>query len=399
MTPRSLKKEKYHHFEEYTAKELSRTRFTVTGPHRFTLNLLEPGKWRVSGRSLTGSYMRLILYTRELGDALEMALTELFGHKTGDPRDMSLADAFIQWDKGKSIRPVTREGYRDATRRFLEWTDAHRITTLGDLKRSHLLQYLAGMEGLEYHTKVNRWKPIRAMIIWASEEHPGVIHDIRHGVKIRDTSPAYPDNLRPFLFEKVCEFLLWLRSQPIGWRIIPGIALQTLAGLRMTEAHRILWSSIDIAGGTITIQGEVKVKASVRTIPVAGLVLDILSEAPRSGKRVLSDYRDPDGYAKAVERHLKRWGQAGKIKVTDFRKTLESEATRRGWKGYIFNRYCGRAPRRDDVQAQSYIAVGEDLPNLFRDQVVNKLDEVLEPFRREWNTPCEKVVPLRKEGV
>lgn len=393
------KKPKFIQCGEYLAEEIRSDRFRVSGPHRFMLHKVQMGKWEANGRNSAGRYRKQVpVYATDPAQAVLMAAEKLHGKQIGDPRDLELSEAFALWDSTLTIQDVTRKGYQDATERFLEYTDARGISLLGDLQRIHLEQYLAGLDGLDYDTKVNRWKPIRAMILWASAGYPNQIQDIRKGIKIRDTGPKYPDHRTPMLISQICDFLLFLRKQPFGWHTLPGVALQALVGLRESEVHRMLWSSVDLDHGTVTVQGLVKTDQSVRVIPVAGIVLDILTEVPRLGERILHTYQKPSGYSQAVERQMDRWGVL-RIKVTDLRKTLETEAIMRGWSGYVFNRYLGRAPHKDDVQAQSYILVGTHLQDLFRDQVVARLDEVLAPFRSEWNTTSQKVVTLRKKGV
>lgn len=175
--------------------------------------------------------------------------------------------------------------------------------------------------------------------------------------------------------------------------MLPGIALQGMVGLRLTEAFRLKWDSVDLDSGLVTIQGQVKGRMALRRIPIPELVMVILGEAERSGDRVLAPYSEHGNYAKAVARCLRSWNAGLHREPKGLRRTLESEAAARGWEGYAFNRYLGRAP--GSIAERHYIAVGSKLVDLLREQVTRRIDEVLKPDHAEWIRLAGKVIQLR----
>jgi len=66
-----------------------------------------------------------------------------------------------------------------------------------------------------------------------------------------------------------------------------------------------------------------------------------------------------ENYSGGFMERFCEWDKEGEflaLKCKDLRKTLEAEAALRGWEGYIFNVYLGRAPK--DVQEKHYIRKG-----------------------------------------
>jgi len=175
---------------------------------------------------------------------------------------------------------------------------------------------------------------------------------------------------------EVADFLIWLRDQPKGWRIIPGVALQALAGLRILEALRLTWAQVDLENEWVTVEGKVKNAASVRRFPVCNLLATLLRMTPTKGDRLLSFYSDYTAYSSKVRDHFDKWKSGNGIEPRGLRRTLPSEAAKRGWSIYAVGRYLGHSPK--SFTERHYVALGEDpLEKLFRDEIVAKLDAIL----------------------
>ncbi|MBE7559553.1 site-specific integrase [bacterium] len=151
---------------------------------------------------------------------------------------------------------------------------------------------------------------------------------------------------------EVCDFLDWLEANHAYAEVIrPGVALRGLCGLQLQEALRLQVQHVDLAAGTITIEGEVKNRWRVRRLPVPQRVVEILREsiagAPRKDTRIVRYVGvDWKAYSSLVEGSLDKWaGGKRPIAPKDLRNTLPTEATNGGWDGYFANRYLGHSPQ------------------------------------------------------
>lgn len=370
----------------------SQDQFVCLTPNRWTGNRIKGSLFKISGRDSSGSYRRIQINAESLEVLCQKVGDALFpDDRKEDPRRLQLADAFALWFQTLQIRDYTRKGYHLSVSRFLKWTDSRGIRTLGELSRHHVQSYVAGMQGLSHHTMFTYFRVVRSLGIWASLNWDE-IRDFSRGIRIRNTNPIWDDQRQSLSFEMVSALLLWLRSHPDGASVLPGVALSGLCGLRLTEAFRLTWDSINLDRGTVTVCGMIKNRESLRTIPVPGLVLDILQDTPR-GARLINNFSKWTYYGKALGVLLKAWGVV-QIEPKGLRRTIETEAVRRGWQGYCLNRYLGRSPQ--SIQERHYIAMADDLQRVLREQVASRIDQIIEPFRAEWNRENPKVISLAR---
>lgn len=405
---RSLKTEerKVFHLHGYVAVEKVPGVFKVQGNDReFTLQRLRGCRWKASGRSSNDSqkkgYQRLSVQAEDLCDAVLKAEQRLFPDIAClDGANLEIADVLAKWIATRSVSAWTERVYRDGIKRFLDWVQVRGCLRWSELSRGLLQEYLGTLKDYRANYKKNLWKPIRGASLWASLEWPNHYRDIAARIQIQDTALQYPDDKVSLSLTEAAEFCLSLQDSDEGRRVLPGVALQVLAGLRLTEAFRLEWESVDFDSGIVTVQGQVKGRESVRRIPVADFVLDILSELDPTEGRLLAEYSEHGNYAKAVARSLKRWNSSLKLEPKGLRRTLETEAALRGWSGYAFNRYLGRAPGSipgtpGAVAERHYIAVGTKLVDMLRSQVTERINEVLEPFRDLDGPSASNVIQLR----
>lgn len=310
-----------------------------------------------------------------------------------DERDLEIAEVFARWIDTKTVSLHTEQVYREGIRRFLEWVEARGCRKWSDLSRGALQEYLGTLRQYQANYKKNLWKPIRGASLWASLEWPDAFRDVAARIQIKTTTPQFPDDKTALTLVEAAEFCEALAESEEGRRILPGVALQALAGLRLTEAFRLQWSSVHLETGIVIIQGQVKGRDSVRRVPVPNFVLDVLEATPRSEERILAEYCDFRNYGHAVAKCLKRWRPDLKLEPKGLRRTLESEAARRGWAGYAFNRFLGRAP--GSIAERHYISVGSDLVDLLREQVTERINEILAPYRRRPTQSGGNVIQLR----
>ncbi len=207
--------------------------------------------------------------------------------------------------------------------------------------------------------------------------------------KVEETTLKAEDDVALSVIE-AGEFILWLeREQPDKWRnVILGVALQALAGLRVTEVLRLTCDKL--RGDTVVIDTEVKNKSSIRRIQLPSLVLGLLAEyRDTSSRGLISHYRSIQAYATALSPMLRA---RGCLTVTpkDLRKTLPTEFRHTGNYGYAFERYIGHSART--ITDKHYVALSEEgRLDLMRKQVVAPIDKMLRDL-------CEKRHKICTDG-
>lgn len=194
------------------------------------------------------------------------------------------------------------------------------------------------------------------------------------------------------------QFLTHLRGRPQGWNILCGVALQILCGLRPQEVRLMRWSSVDLVAGTITVEENPKSGfQSHRTLPVCGLVRDILVEGrARLPGEFLMVPRTKDTYRQAFNRARDGFRKGAKHTPYSLRRTLVSEFFRRRWYQDALQVYRGHKPKGvSAVDWEHYIEFDpEGLLDLLREHIIRPLDGLLEDPRREWQGQDRKVINL-----
>jgi hypothetical protein len=186
-------------------------------------------------------------------------------------------------------------------------------------------------------------------------------------------------------FEGAFNFVKFLLPHPHGWSILGGVLVQCFAGLRVMEAIRLIRDRIDLNVGLLSVEGQVKGKYAMRIIPIPRLVVNLLRHCPFRDGRLLAEFEGDhayNSYNHTLKRLMREWDKDGKyagLTARSLRRTLESEAAIRGWTGFAFNRYMGRAAQT--IQEKHYVGKGvsqEQLAQMFRAQIVDRIDEVLD---------------------
>ncbi len=104
------------------------------------------------------------------------------------------------------------------------------------------------------------------------------IPDFTDGIKPGGTKPRATPSVSLRAVADFCDFARDYSNgvgRPFA-RIEAGIALQGLAGLRLTEAMRLTWDKVDFDLRLIEISGEVKTDSSARLIPICARVEEAL---------------------------------------------------------------------------------------------------------------------------
>lgn len=355
---------------------------------QFTLHETGLNKWRVCGIALTGERHRYRFFAANLDEAIAVS-ERCLGYEKQNDTDTSIPDVFSRWIETLTCRPSTKKGYADSIKLFLDYCDSRSLYWWADLRLEHVQAYYQTVRAQAYDTARLRMLPIKAASRWAAINWPEFINFAAGLVMLKPQRTTFVlDEREALTFEEVAKVLM---ARLEDYRFVQGIALQSLAGLRVTEMLRLTWDNID--GDVITIHGEVKNAASVRRIPISWHTAEILRRS-RVDNRVIDAYANHNNYYHAVRGVLKEHGFD--IPPKNLRKTLPTEFKRRGWDGYILERYVGHAAKT--IMDRHYVAIGQaELEVFFREQVVARIDEIMREyldFGHEKGT-VDKVVRLR----
>ena len=339
--------------------------------------------------SSTGSRIRQRIDATTLEDAVKQGGERISGRKSTDEGNLAIFEVFALWVSSLNVKAETVKEYKRNIRTFLEYTDGLGLESWRDLRLHHLQTYANRLTEQEYSRRYVdlRTVPARSASRWAAANWPESFRDWTAGFKVPKSRIAmtYEDTLEKvhLSFDQIVDLLLWLRERENGWSLIPGLALQGLCGLRLTEALRLPWDRIDLKEGLVTIEGEVKNRFSIRRLPVPGLVLDILRDAPQVDPIRIVPYSERTVYSEQIKKSLQRWNPEVKIVPKDFRKSLPSESLIQGWYGYEVRRYLGHGPA-DMTEAAYFKQSKVQLIDLLRKRVTYNLDTTLRESRAKW---------------
>ncbi len=386
---RSLKREKVYQVGDYLITQ-RRTGFSLSGcangslGRKFTLEPMKPGKWRLTGRSSTGSRSRIRFEAVGLEAAISEAESLLYPQVVSPQEsELKVSECLARWFNTLSISSDTETVYRYNVHAFLDWAQHQGFVSWGDFRLDHLLLYAKELcdAGKSRRYIELRCAPVIRAARWAAHNWPEKYRDFSAGFRIPEPNRelSYEDQLERgcLRINEVGSFLVRCQNQEQWATLAPGIALQGLCGLRLREAWRLRWNRVDLAKGIVTVDGVVKNLSSVRRLPLPSLVLTILNAVPPSGDRVLAAYADQTAYAKAVGRCLRQVFPGRRIEPKGLRRTLPTQAIREGWGGYALERYLGHSPK--SVTDKHYVApTGDEVLDLFRTQVVARIEYSLQ---------------------
>lgn len=171
-----------------------------------------------------------------------------------------------------------------------------------------------------------------------------------------------------------------------------------LCALRLTEAVRLKWGNVDLRAGTVTIQGQVKNKASVRRIPIPALVHMILEEAPKEFETIVSprftagDW-GPKEFGLLVKGFLREWDPSVLTLASNLRDILQTTGELEGWAGFVLDSYVGHTG--NSIRRKHYTKPNQEtLMRLMREQVTTRVDSLIDPIHKKWVERDSRVVRL-----
>jgi len=311
------------------------------------------------------------------------------------PKRIRIEDALLSTLEVQIVRKKTLQDYTWTARQFLKWA-GHRARYWDELTSEHVAEYERFLWncGFAADTVRLRIAIVRKTAGWMSRAH-GFLN-ICEGFRLRrrqgDVRVASD---RVLSIAQVCELLAWLEQseRPARRELALAVALQGLAGLRLTEALRLRWDDVDWEAGTVTIQGVVKNRYSARCIPIAHRVRECLEGAEKRAERLLCRFAAWTSLGHAIGREMRLWSQERSVPPKDLRKTVPTAAAAGDWDSLYVNRYLGHAPQT--IKERYYQRVApERLISLLREHVVAHIDREVGFVAGE----CAQVIPLRLEA-
>jgi len=266
------------------------------------------------------------------------------------PERIEIVDAFNQTLSFSRRRPQSRKNWAHWVRRFLLSLPCH-LEYWHQITRPHLRAHIATLQHCATRTIELSIQPVRQTARYMAREYglPNPAEALTLGGK-----PARPT---PGVYlADVLEFLETLHQRP---HLEAAVALQGLAGLRLTEALRLTWDKVDCDHGLVEISGETKNEASKRVIPVAARVLDALNHVARApiqsiDNRVLIYARDYTSLSNVLGRAIRAWSPTINWQPKDLRNCILQWSVAQGHHGMLWEEYVGHAP--GGITARHYIA-------------------------------------------
>ena len=329
----------------------------------------------------------------------------------GNPcKDLTIVEVLAWWISTRECGDACLREYHNWNKYFIAWCTRRDLQYWRELDWDHLQMYANELARRGMSKETIRKYTFTARS--ASEKAAKKWRDVFHNFSDAYTPPKKAKGRRKQGAKKlewIADFLLWLRTIPGGWKVLPGVALQGLCGCRVYEVLRLTWKCVDLERGIVAIVDEVKNESSERRIPVPGLVLDILLEAPRNGERVVSGFSDHSAWSNALygRKVQKRRGQPKEfvpgfmerfelgsyIPPKDFRNTLATERRKRLWNKEVMELYLGHEGNRVIDEHYTYLD-DDEKEALFRSEVVSKVDSLLVEHRKQWRGFGSNVIIL-----
>ncbi len=353
-----------------------------TAGKNFTLRKLGNNQWKVSGYGSDGKQKRYKFVAESVEEAVKESEKYLGFIPPETPELLTLDTVFSRWLEILGVKDKTFKDYQNYIDLFIGWIEKRGdIEFFTDIRLEHLQAYANDLVRGGYSQNTIRlyMVPLKAAARWASVNWNGQIHDASRGFKLpKVVKTQYEKEEAPALsLTEICGFLEYLETSAEGEKVILGVALQGLAGLRETEVLRLTRNQLE--RDLLTVEGEVKNKPSIRRIPIPALLLDYISRYP-DGDR-FTTYKHYTAYSKVVTEHMEEWqkkhpGVGRRLPARELRRTIPTELKSKGLHGWVTERYLGHSAKT--ITDKHYVRLPEaKLLELMRVQVVRPINRIL----------------------
>ncbi len=390
---------------------------------QFTLHLLTANRWRISGRNSSGSTMRVRINANTLEEAIYAASAALYPlPPVVGAMEYDLATAFSEAVAALSIMPDSKADLIRKAGYFIDWwcgggylrstrglTSATASLWINIEPRDvgNYMHYLMeehiptrskdGQDHLTGSTVNHYLEPLRKTSRYMHRNWRTVFADICEGYSVPknfDWDASYDDDDgNPFLsFADLFNFIDWLDSHEFRMVLITGVMLQGFMALQLQEALRLRWDDVDLANGTIIIQGHddtgdrPKNRYRVRKLPLARHVLTWLRAMPREHRCVVPYDHGYNAYGSLLGAALDRWRPDLDIPPKDLRNSLSTHAqdnqAEERWNLRILERFMGHAPT--GVREKHYYGDKKGrLAQLYAKTITPKIDAAIDQVLAE----------------
>lgn len=374
----------------------------------FNLRKRKRGSWFLNLQR-SGHRIRKLIQAKSLEEAVEWVNNPYFYEPTDDEVQISsqpeIPTVFEQWKETLHVRTSTLEGdYWPRVKQFIVWAEGQGLKYWGEIQPFYAEKYAA--ECAEHNARGTvelKCRVIKRASMFARKNYPQFDFPILNYSLPKKSDREDRKNRDTLNLGEGMKFLTFLRAQPFGWNILPGVAVEILCSVRHQEMRQMKWREVDLTEGALSISRGHKGDQSYRAIPAPDLVLDILAEAferehPKQGDHVLVTWKRAS-FWRRFNQYRDKFKPDLKVDPRGLRRTLLKEF-------FIRKRYCpalqlyrGHKPENiSDVDWEHYLDRLEYDPEavlrMFREDVVDPLNEWLRPHREKWNSDNGKPVEL-----
>jgi integrase len=359
----------------------------------------ETTKWRICGKNYEGEYKRERFEAADVETAMAYGKEILFPKEKSQvvSDDLTIEDALCYARKNKNWDPYTEEKDMMYCVYFMRWTIREGLHLWRELRREHIEKYKHELESERkaYDTIRLYLSPVRRTSSWVSSNWPREFDDFCRSMRLdkrKYQSKEYKDDDgNPYIdIHQVLGLIDFLLRQK-KTNLAVGVALQGLVGLQLQEAYRLTWNKFDLQESTITIDGLVKNPYRKRKLPIPQMVTQLLEDLPVDSQadRIITGYKDFEGYAYALRKLIKKWNPDIGVKPKDLRNTIQTEGIDGDWNRTLLQRYVGHSP--SSITEKHYFGdQGKKMVERYREKILPKIEERI----RSWSCPQDS--PLQK---
>lgn len=180
----------------------------------------------------------------------------------------------------RNLSPHTIAAYRRDLEQFLEWARRSHVEGVGDLDRTLLRRYVAGLAERKYARRsiARKASAVRSLLKWALL-HDVIAEDPAADLAVPKLDKPLPKVMKETDVARLCE--LPPRDDPVGLRDRAILEVLYGSGLRVSELCEMDLDELDLRAGAITVMGKGRKERRVPLSPPAVDALDLYVRAAR----------------------------------------------------------------------------------------------------------------------
>ncbi len=162
---------------------------------------------------------------------------------------------FEQWKETLLVKHSTLEGdYWPRVNQFIAWAEGQGLKYWGEIQPFHAEKYAAECADHNARGTVElKCRVMKRASMFARQNYPQFDFPILNYSLPKKCNREDRTNRDTLTLDEGINFLIFLRDQPHGWNILPGVAVELLCSVRHQEMRQMRWRQVDYKEGTLSI--------------------------------------------------------------------------------------------------------------------------------------------------